>query len=644
METSKLFILQWNCRSLHGKRNSLTHYLNTLPHKPEIILLQETLRDIKLPGYTHYTQTDTPSDTPPSPLVTTYISNDLTSTQIDSSHLNTKDREHVITTLQPYTQANRPITIINSYWKPNKPHPSPQSWLNKLISEHKGHDFILAGDFNAHNHTWGYHKTTSTGRKLETAITNTHFHILNDTNLHTRTGNSVERDTNPDLTLHHGTYHTEWEVLEEQLGSDHKLILTTISLPNKTRTRRKPTLITNWKAFRAEPETPADTLEPTEWLDLLYVNYNKHTTRIHTTIERPHADTHLLNLWNRRHRLIQRWKRKKTNHNLKKRIQQITTEAQQYADKLTADNWNQLCDSLNGQMGTKRAWSILKSMINPPTPRNHLIKIKLSTRLTSGELEAQLKSTFFPDNSPQQATPITPDFAANDIDEPFTLEELRRAINSIKKNTTPGVDQIPYKLLKNLTTDQQIQLLAFYNQIWLTGQIPDKWKHASIQMIPKPGKPPSISNLRPISLTSCAGKLMEKMVLARLEWLLEHKNALHYTQTGFRHSVSTQDTLLRIYHDTLSFPSTAQLRTILGLDIHKAFDNVQHAPILTNLHSLNCGEKMYKYITNFLTERTASFQIPGHSPTPFFLQRGVPQGSILSPTLFNIAMMNLPPY
>lgn len=54
------------------------------------------------------------------------------------------------------------------------------------------------------------------------------------------------------------------------------------------------------------------------------------------------------------------------------------------------------------------------------------------------------------------------------------------------------------------------------NEAWVSGNLPRRWKEAEIRFIPKPGKSPHIDNLRPISLTSCVGKVMERMVLNRL--------------------------------------------------------------------------------------------------------------------------------
>ncbi|EEC14859.1 hypothetical protein IscW_ISCW010747 [Ixodes scapularis] len=72
------------------------------------------------------------------------------------------------------------------------------------------------------------------------------------------------------------------------------------------------------------------------------------------------------------------------------------------------------------------------------------------------------------------------------------------------------------------------------------------------------------------------------MALHRLNWHLEHHNHLVPTMVGFRSLVSSQDVALRIQEDVYAFPSTAQLGTV-GVDIKKAFDNVDHATIFTNL-------------------------------------------------------------
>ncbi|KAM7305711.1 hypothetical protein ISCGN_015607 [Ixodes scapularis] len=171
-----------------------------------------------------------------------------------------------------------------------------------------------------------------------------------------------------------------------------------------------------------------------------------------------------------------------------------------------------------------------------------------------------------------------------------------------------------------------------------------QWKHADITLIPKPGKPLNPKNLRPISLTSCVGKLFEHMVHNRLSPHIEDKDYFPDTMYGFRPHLSTQDILLQLKEEVLDSLNNHSKRSILTLDIKGAFDNISHQAILQGVASTNCGERTYKYFASFLTNRTATVGI-GHLRSDTFttIPKGTPQGSVVSPLLFNIAMKDLPP-
>ncbi|KAM7287140.1 hypothetical protein ISCGN_030834 [Ixodes scapularis] len=163
-------------------------------------------------------------------------------------------------------------------------------------------------------------------------------------------------------------------------------------------------------------------------------------------------------------------------------------------------------------------------------------------------------------------------------------------------------------------------------------------------MIPKPGKKLQIENLRPISLTSCVGKLMEHVVLTRLNNHMEDRGLYPHTMIGFRPHLSTQDVMLQIKHQILDARGrTAGLKAILGLDLTKAFDNVTHKAVLENLRDLGVGRKAYTYVRDFLSNRTAKLSIGDIKSEEIELgSRGTPQGSVLSSFLFNVAMIGLP--
>ena len=109
-------------------------------------------------------------------------------------------------------------------------------------------------------------------------------------------------------------------------------------------------------------------------------------------------------------------------------------------------------------------------------------------------------------------------YSHNDV---FTLHELKQAIK-LARDALSGIDTVHYQLLKHLPDDRLLLLLYIFNHIWLTQDFLTSWKTAIIIPVPKPGKLLSDpGSYRPISLTSCLCKTMERMGNSRLTWYLE---------------------------------------------------------------------------------------------------------------------------
>ena len=184
--------------------------------------------------------------------------------------------------------------------------------------------------------------------------------------------------------------------------------------------------------------------------------------------------------------------------------------------------------------------------------------------------------------------------------------------------------------------------MQFYNHLWVNQIFPKVWKHAVVIPISKPGKDPSNpNNYRPISLTSCLCKLMEKMVNNRLNWVLRKNKVLSPTQCGSQAERSTLDSLSHLENHIRRGFERKQITVAIFFDIQKAYDTTWRYLILKSLHHNSFRGHLPIFIKNFLNERTFQTRIENVYSDTFNLDSGVPQGSVLSGTLFVLAINDI---
>ncbi|XP_076046489.1 uncharacterized protein LOC143028383 [Oratosquilla oratoria] len=147
-------------------------------------------------------------------------------------------------------------------------------------------------------------------------------------------------------------------------------------------------------------------------------------------------------------------------------------------------------------------------------------------------------------------------------------------------------------MIKNLP-DAKTFLLKIINRTWETGILPKSWKTAIIIPIKKPNKNPfDPSSYRPIALTSCVCKLMEKMINTRLVWYLESENKLSPYQFGFRKNRSTLDPLLRLSNQIQQGFSKQCQRIGVFFDLEKAYDTTWRFGIIQQLNKIGIREEV----------------------------------------------------
>ena len=127
------------------------------------------------------------------------------------------------------------------------------------------------------------------------------------------------------------------------------------------------------------------------------------------------------------------------------------------------------------------------------------------------------------------------DSVAEESCKEFNLSELKVAIDSMKAKGAPGRDNISPRFVKALGPIALSYLLDIINESWSYGRCPSSWRDAVIVPLLKKGKPASkVDSFRPVSLTSCIAKTMERMVASRLSYLAESNGRWSEGQAGFR--------------------------------------------------------------------------------------------------------------
>ena len=164
-------------------------------------------------------------------------------------------------------------------------------------------------------------------------------------------------------------------------------------------------------------------------------------------------------------------------------------------------------------------------------------------------------------------------------------------------DTACGPDDIHYQLLEHLPESALQTLLDLMDDIWETGDLPSICKLANVIPIPKPGKDHSeSSNYRPIALTNCVCKTMERMISARLVWFLESNGHMSIRQCGFRQGRSTLDHLVRFESFIRkSFAKKEHAVSIL-FDLEKAYDTTWKYGILKDLFDVGLKGNLHTFI------------------------------------------------
>ncbi|KAI5756508.1 hypothetical protein M8J77_025578 [Diaphorina citri] len=555
-----------------------------------------------------------------------------------------------------------PISVCSIYIPPNVS-PSKEDLLD--IINQLPRPFILCGDFNAHSPLWGSRHYNPRGKALEAIILLEEIHVLNKfecpTYLHPGSGS----ESVIDFTLCNSTLapKLEWNVYPQD--SDHHPIVISFCINPTPETNFLPKWKLNkadWAKFTALAEFSIDENLSVQEQVQEFTNKLLFAATESIPKSKPMNKKYAVAWWNEkcylaikeRNKAFRVFTKTKSLDNwiafkrLRAKVKRTVIQSKKeswisFASTITSSTPSTIVwDRIKRIEGNGRSSSVIKS-----------IKVDNKTILVPNEIAHNI-GLYFEQKSKErkESFPIAPqtwDFSSDNeerYNKPFSMWELESVLKLLKTQSSPGPDEIHNLMLRHLPSSTKSLLLKIFNKIWKEDEFPEGWKKSILVPIPKPNKDSTLpENLRPINLTSCLCKLFERIVVRRLNYFLDSNKLLVPQQSGCRKNRSTLDNLVNLQTDISNAIINKQFLLCTFFDIKFAYDCTQKEVILRQLHKWNMRGHLPIFLSKYMDPR--SFKIRLNNSTlseDFSIVCGIPQGGVVSGTLFAIAINSITSY
>ena len=526
--------------------------------------------------------------------------------------------------------------VITSIYKPPATTFNPQ-----CIPIEKEKPQVIIGDFNSHSTTWGYNETNHDGESVEEWIDYNQLNLIHDSKLPASFHSARwRRGYNPDLAFTSNNIEGLCQklVLDPIPSSQHRPIgiqataaVKPTTVPFKRRFNYKKA---NWQDFTNEVDQCIEGLEPTP------TNYERFTKLIQRSarrhIPRGCRQQYIPGLSKESSALYQEYVNHFENDPFSPNTTELGKELSNHISLERRNTWQTMIGNTDMARSSKKAWATIKKLRSDPKAPVQ------QPNVTANQVAHQLLLNGRGEHKPRKsATNLEHYSHPAYFTRPFDLRELEAAIKTLKPGKAIGPDLISTEQINNFGLNTKMWVLKLFNHCATTYQLPKIWKKAHVIALLKPGKVSSDpKSYRPISLLSHLYKLFERILLNRIGPAFDEM--LIPEQAGFRPGKSTTSQVLNL---TQHIEDGFEERKVTGLvlvDLTAAYDTVNHRLLLSKLQTISRDSQLTKLVGSMLENRSFFVELSGKKSRWRRQNNGLPQGSVLSPLLFNIYTNDLP--
>lgn len=319
----------------------------------------------------------------------------------------------------------------------------------------------------------------------------------------------------------------------------------------------------------------------------------------------------------------------------KDEVRRLNADFQRAARKDKEKDWNERCKQLekdfkNGH--TRNFFAQVKRARTPFIAQKGTIKDKNGVELSDQQSIRDRWREYTKDLYSCNVEPGTsPAKEPLELEPPVMEAEVARAVKQLAKNKAPGIDCIPAELLYSVPLKI---ITTLCQSIWESCTWPQDWKRSVFIPLPKKGDARDCCNYRTIALIPHASKILLKIIQERLRPTIEAE--LPKEQAGFRRGRGTRDHIANLRWIMEKTREYQKKIYMCFIDYSKAFDCVEHDKLWKALQELGVSAHLIRLIRSLYEGQEATVRTTYGDTDWFEISKGVRQGCILSPFLFNL--------